>query len=510
MKKRKGDNILKLVGIWFPFLTVLVVFYNRENNFHIVFTYLILLLLIVFFSKLFNKKNLYLSIFTLGTILFSSLVFIDIAHYLVFKNGITSSTIYILLETNKIESKEFIREYLMNIKFIFIFILFLLAVIVGFLFSNFKFQRKKVNDRQQKVNFLFVIVCLIFMIPFRYYFWPYLALHSLNEFIKERKELAKFPIKKNGDFINVSIKSDEIKKTYVVIIGESTTKTHMGIYNYYRQTNPLLKRRKSNGLTVFNNVRSPHTHTITSLREVLTLGDKSSSKIFNNTIVQLFNKAGFNTYFISNQTPIGKYETTVTLLTKASDTSIFTNVSNTRYDAEILSPLKKVLKNDSDNKFIMIHLMGTHSRYINRYPTSFDVFNDKPRTVFEHELAYKTINNYDNAVLYNDFIVDSIIKEIDKEESNAFVVYFSDHGEDVFETINLACHTETRGTNPMYKIPFIIWISKKYQTSRPNLSWDINKAYNSKNLIFTIADLANIKFDKFDKSKSIVADNTIK
>ena len=53
--------------------------------------------------------------------------------------------------------------------------------------------------------------------------------------------------------------------------------------------------------------------------------------------------------------------------------------------------------------------MGTHGKYINRYPDSFlkfdGTFKNTPQVSW-------MINQYDNAVLYNDYIISKIISKI--------------------------------------------------------------------------------------------------
>ena len=42
---------------------------------------------------------------------------------------------------------------------------------------------------------------------------------------------------------------------------------------------------------------------------------------------------------------------------------------------------------------------------VNRYPDTFDKFNDQPKTNFKSKQSFNKINHYDNAVLYNDFLI---------------------------------------------------------------------------------------------------------
>ncbi|WP_438883943.1 sulfatase-like hydrolase/transferase, partial [Bacillus cereus group sp. BC317] len=46
----------------------------------------------------------------------------------------------------------------------------------------------------------------------------------------------------------------------------------------------------------------------------------------------------------------------------------------------------------------------------------------------------ESYNDYDNANLYNDYVVASLIKDYKATDPNGFLLYFSDHGEEVYDT----------------------------------------------------------------------------
>jgi heptose-I-phosphate ethanolaminephosphotransferase len=468
---------------------------------------MILLFMIRF---VFKKKSTYLSALFAFTFLFSFYVFIDIAHYSVFNYRITGSTIYILFETNLSESIEFLKSYL-NVKLVLSAILYIGIILFGVIFSSIHFYDIKVTDRLSKFKILSlissIIICVLLLVKEREHAMPYILLKSTAKFIVERNKLLNTEITKNGSFKNVLHEENDEEETYVIIIGESTTRTHMGLYDYYRATNPLLEKKKDE-LYVYDNVEAPFVHTIASLGASLTIGGNNVSDKYNSTLIQLFNSAKFNTYLISNQRPIGTFDTTVTLMTKSCNRRVFTNASRSVpiKDEALLAPLQKVLNENLKKKFIIIHLMGTHSLYRNRFPVEYNVFKDQPVTKFKNNTAFGYINDYDNAVLYNDYIVNSIIDKVKVKDIKAFVLYFSDHGDEVFETKNMAGHTEKHGTPPMYQIPFVLWTSEKYKENK-NVFFKKHRKYNNKNLIHTIADLSNVRFSRFDKSKSIIYNN---
>ena len=86
---------------------------------------------------------------------------------------------------------------------------------------------------------------------------------------------------------------------------------------------------------------------------------------------------------------------------------------------------------------------------------------------------------------------------------------FSDHGEDVFETMDMAGHNETNGSKPMYEIPFILWRSNKFKNDSSKFIFNTNRKSSTEDLLFTLSDLSNITFKEFDSSKSLVNEKFI-
>jgi heptose-I-phosphate ethanolaminephosphotransferase len=315
--------------------------------------------------------------------------------------------------------------------------------------------------------------------------------------------------KSGGEFSNLTFNESATSEVFVLIIGEATTRNHLSLYNYKRNTNPLLSKI-TDELIIYNDVISPNAHSIPSLNKVLTLANNENpNDKFKGSIIQLFNKANYTTYWISNQRPSGIYDTSITGISSSSDKRFFLNTSSnqTPYDENIFAPFMKVLQYKEKKKFIIIHLMGTHGAYSERYTNDFNKFTTIPETKFKHRKAYNFINAYDNAILYNDYIVSKIISEIKQNNTKASLLYLSDHGEEVFQTINLEGHTDDIGSKPMYDIPFMIWLSEKYKQEPHNLVFNTNRRYISEDLIYTLADIAKIKFKEFDSTKSIVNKN---
>src|SRR5690606_41021472 len=56
-------------------------------------------------------------------------------------------------------------------------------------------------------------------------------------------------------------------------------------------------------------------------------------------------------------------------------------------------------RDDAKQKLIVLHLLGTHTAYHQRYPEEFNHFSGSGK-------KEKIIAEYDNAVRYNDFVVE--------------------------------------------------------------------------------------------------------
>lgn len=469
------------------------------------FTYVFFGVLIILISRFQKGKVCYLITFLIGTFFYSIFSFLELTHFLLYNDRISPSTFYIIFETNKSEITEFLSIYF-SLKILIIGVLFLITFCIGIIFS---YLQLKVKCRYKKLNIKFTFISLIMvsslLVFFHASFFPFIGYNSYVKYQIEKEKLQLLSLnKKGGVFNEVYNDKNKTDEVYVLIIGESTTSHHMELYDYYRKTNPKLSEIR-NELIVYKDVISPNAHSIPSLNKSLSLADyKNPERINSGSLIQLFNKAGFYTYWISNQQPIGIFETTVTAFSKSCYEQVFINTSGSQYDEKLLKPFKKALIDNHEKKLIVIHLMGTHVDYSRRYPKTFNLFKTKPKTKFKHEKAYELINAYDNAVLYNDYVLKMIIEELKKCRMRSFALYFSDHGEDVYETTDMAAHLESKGTKPMYDIPLIMWLSSDFYDNKKKYIFDTKRKYNTEDLIYTMADLAGISFSQFDSSKSLV------
>ena len=461
--------------------------------------------LIVFlsFTLLFKKRWRQVFQIILYVIFVFNNLFESIYYYL-FKANISASSIFILLETNLAEAREFVEFYLNP--FILLMLISFLTLLIIYSIKRPIFSLPKVFKFQKSLYAIGIILPLGLMIykGFQQYNFLYLSVNSVFEYIEEQEKMQKYNINQplaNIEGFEVIRKQDTA--TYVLIIGESTTRNRLSVYGYDRPTTPFLDSLK-NELWLYKDVISNHAYTIGALRDALTLNGLKTGKDF--SIVQLMNQAGFKTFWISNQRPIGQYESLVTQIAMSSDKYLTKNTaldgSITPFDEVLIPEFKKALNDIALKKFIVIHPLGTHLLYSDRYPEEFDKFRGKSPSNFDHQQAHERSNAYDNAILYHDYFLKQVHQEIINIDHPAYMFYFSDHGDEVYESIDFSGHAEENPTKAMHEIPFLLWMNQDFK-SNFNAEYLPENPYILNNFFHTLSELNGIRFKAYDSTKSI-------
>lgn len=314
---------------------------------------------------------------------------------------------------------------------------------------------------------------------------------------------------------NLIDRSGDMPRTLVLVIGESTNRAHMSLYGYERSTTPKLDALKQKGeLAVFDNVVAPRPYTIEAMQQILTFADQEQPDRFltDPSLMNLMKQAGYKTFWITNHQTMTKRNTMLTTFSQQTDEQFYLNNQRnqnaSQYDEVVLEPFQTVLKDTAPRKFIVIHLLGTHMSYKYRYPEAYAVFNDRthvPAVLDNDEV--ELYNSYDNAVLYNDHVVSSLIESFAQNGDNGLVVYFADHGEEVFDQLphDRLGRNENDPTPGMYTVPFMVWSSPQWRQSHP-LDFDAltERQYSTAHFIHTWSDLAGLEYDRFEPRKSLI------
>lgn len=443
---------------------------------------------------------------------------ISIIYILIFDGAILEETLYAVFQTNQSEAYEYIVDFV-PIQYIALFALFIIII-------NFLIYQQRASQTPIKKVYL-IIAMVVFggiFLSKPSNFQIYDSIVFANKNYKNELQLFKdTQIKKNTNKIKFKANKKEKKEVYIVVIGESLNKKHMGIYGYLRNTTPLLSKMRNQGdITIFNQAYSAHTHTTEVLQLALTEANQYNDKTYYNslTIIDILKKADIQTYWITNQSLYSIFDNLVSIIAQTSQHLISLNKSvgaNTRtqkYDDAVIDEVKNILKQDTEkNKVIFIHLMGNHSRYASRYPKDkYSVYSSriKQGEFGKNPHGINVINHYDNSVVYNDFVVASILKELQESSKNQVggFFYFSDHADDV---INNKGHGSGSFSYYMAQIPIVAWFSDKYQARYQEkyrtLTNNINKLYSNDMVYDTLIGMTNIKTDKYNSQYDLSSKN---
>ncbi|WP_051420547.1 phosphoethanolamine transferase [Helicobacter pametensis] len=455
-------------------------------------------------------------------LLISTLCFvIDLCCLWIFETPLSGAMVATLLETNPSEAMSFFELY--GAKIIWAICVSLVGIGVGFLVFkkvHLPFVGLKILAFLGIFAWIYEIYLLVpnfascqyrntftFMTPMRQGCEFYRALHELQEAQKALKEYQKLFAFKTVSA--TSLTSTEKIKNLVLILGESTQRGYMQIYGFFDPTTPLLSTFEINkNLFVFSDVISPHAQTTLSLKNVLTFSNVENSEkpwYLQENLVSLFRQYGYWVTWVSNQLNVthgGPIGAIASLSQEAHFVSEYKrNFDEVFYDGRLL----EFAKPDSKKafQFFVFHLMGAHASYGNRYPQSFAYFNDRT-----FNLRDRTIARYKNAVLYNDYVVSEIFKSF--SSSDSLVIYLADHGEEVYDYRDFVGHSDDKISRFMVEIPFMIYVSDLFIQKHPELYQRIKKAINrpymTDDLIHTILDIAGIKTQDFNPTRSIIND----
>lgn len=143
--------------------------------------------------------------------------------------------------------------------------------------------------------------------------------------------------------------------------------------------------------------------------------------------------------------------------------------------------------------------MGSHISYWDRYPEEFYHW---PEDVAKDRSTEEVMTDeYDNSVLFNDYVMESIMNTAVNYLKADGVVYFSDHGEEVTARPG---HNADQFNFTMVRIPFWIYTSEEYREKNPHLMKFIyarrNMPFSNDMLYDTLIGIMGLTADHYDST----------
>lgn len=433
---------------------------------------------------------------------------LQIGYFFVYRYPITEAASMALIQTNPAEAKEYILlnfgYYGILLTIVFWIIIYLFLVKANRL--NLFFYEKRMNIIERySVILLAFIICSTSI----YSISMFRNTGVIKSYMAAKDYFAKVSMfkryhEKNYRELEV-IPSKPIfaqPSTIIVVIGESASSYYMSAYSDTTNNNtPWLKQVKGNdNFIVFTHAYTSKCQTVPALERALSEKNQYNNKEFNQslTIIDIAKKAGYETYWFSNQGYIGGADTPITMVAKTADHAQWLCEDKAlngkpQYDEDLLAYLKKVDPNK--NNFIVLHFMGSHEDCINRYPQSFAKFS-KPN---EFNMAL----NYDDSLAYTDYVLKEIYQYASDNLNLQAMLYFSDHGGDPYRKR----HPDKAGFKSL-QIPLFIYVSDEYKDIHRNAvqiyKENRNKYFTNDMIYEVICDLLQIKSNHFIEENSLL------
>lgn len=292
---------------------------------------------------------------------------------------------------------------------------------------------------------------------------------------------------------DAKIKNDE-KSVVVLVIGESTRSSNFSLYGYERNTNPLLSKKEN--LNYFQ-TESCATYTTAGLKCILEHKNTNSlyeilpNYLYRNNVEVIWKTTNWGEPTVS----IKNYQDKMTLRDDCEG-------PNCNYDEILLNRLTEDILESNKNKILVVlHTSTSHGpTYYKKYPKEFERFTPVCKSV---ELAdcsqQELINAYDNTVLYTDYILASLIDNLQELPGfSSTMIFISDHGESLGEK-GLYMHGIPSSLAPQEQldIPFIVWTSDNSRKIKEH------QEHSQHNIFHSVLDFLAVDSPIYDQDMSI-------
>ncbi|MEG3129170.1 phosphoethanolamine transferase [Pantoea cypripedii] len=242
-------------------------------------------------------------------------------------------------------------------------------------------------------------------------------------------------------------------RNVIVIIGESVARDYLSVYGYQHNTTPWLNTAP--GL-FFTDYISSAPYTYLSLPRTLAFSDGVNSQE-NNNVIALANKAGFNTFWVSNQGLIGTFDTPATIIGSKAHHQTFLKKGdfeeNDTDDMALLEHLHSIVnENHRSDNAVFLHMIGSH-------PDTCSRLNGYPVNL--HISQQESFNCYLATLQKLDTFIQRAHDILARSGEPYALVYFSDHGMTIDDNERPVRHGNDARQN--YNIPFFILTSDNHK-----------------------------------------------
>ena len=498
--KIKSQKFIFILSLYFGFILNIAFFKTVYLNFQIInvsqFLCVVFLTLIAPLP-IFIFFNLILTKYTIKPLSSLLLIISSATNYMMFKMGvhINYDMIRNVFETDVREASELVSlPVAINV--------IILGIIPTILICKTKIEFgsfKKELLRRIKVVSISLFTLVVFLFLFKSYLIPF---GRNNSEIKSQYNTLNY-IMNTVRYIRKSLKTpkkfiilDENPSSMIsnnnihiltLVVGEAARVKNFSIYDYEKETNPLLKNEKN--LITIPDVVSCGTataHSVPCMFSHKGRSDVDADKVkHEENLLDILQKSGWDVVWIDNDSGCKgtcQRVKTYDVVKIGNNKNCFGDYC---HDDVLLDYFNDVLKKITKNTVIVLHTMGSHGpAYYKRYPKEFEKFKPTCDTVnIQNCTKEELVNTYDNTILYTDYIISKSIDYLKSyKDYETSLMYISDHGESLGEN-GLYLHGLPFKIAPKEQthIPFVMWFSES-TLKNSNVDFDCLKNNNWTNI----------------------------
>lgn len=443
--------------------------------------------------------------------------------------GFSRKLITVLAQTNRAEASEFLPDIyshiLITISSVKTWLWIAVAAVAAWLFC--KISRKAAAVLTAGLSVVGVVMYGWLAINFNVGRTSVMmSLRIPKYFIEQRRtnlEMQKLIERKKPLPHPESVRSSKTATNVVVIIGESANRPNLSLYGFPLETSPYMDAL-ADSLFVFTDALASSQITSSNIERILTF--KPDDRVYGDwynypTLIDLFNAAGYRTYWLSNQERVGAWSNGAGVISATADVVSFIGLEycedallvDKTLDDALLPPFYSAIADSADARMIFLHLLGSHNIYNKRYPperahfTADDVFQSIDRPWLNRD-GVQLLADYSNSLVFTDSIWHETVVRVAESPDPSVVIYLSDHGEKVCEGNNI------RGRdNRSVEIPFVIYANGAYRENNPaiieKLSSAVQRPFSSAALVHMLMTLTDTQYNLYNGADDPLSDSFV-
>ena len=235
-------------------------------------------------------------------------------------------------------------------------------------------------------------------------------------------------------------------QNYVLVIGESVRRDYMSLYGFPVENSNFLKTVKGTVLDGFTSTAANTTNAL--LRMFIQM--KGVDFVYENNIISLAKRAGFETFWISNQGLVGEWDTPMASLSSLADHRKFMKLghyeSKLVYDSGLLIPFKEFLAFPvTQPRLFILHLVGSHP-----------LFEQRLETPLHYNYYNTNLSSYIQTIEQTDKLLEQIYQTLQAQNHPFSLLYFSDHGLETKDRNSPKASLAHGISKASFHVPFVI------------------------------------------------------